>query len=655
MDPKRKGGSGSGFSVGAKKGIRKPGGSRRTTRNSTSRSRPTPRPSSRSSITSVSSLPDDGDEGKSDGDAVESLEATETFIDTQLRLQGLPPLMQKGVDLQGPVPLKTSDFDDMASVPLRVTPDLLLGRVHNGALTGPVWHVPPDRTNLVDIPSGKVLPINVVSTTAIVPRLVRSLGRGAFAGWTALEYVVLEEPPPEETSACTLHLFLVRLCQCLPEDSLRLIELNSQVVQHHDTVRADAFLGCCALKEVNIPHGTGRIAERAFHNFEHLTTVNMSYGITSIGIEAFAGCPKLAEITIPPTVEVIGFMPFARCTSLAKVILLCKRLRGGTSECSPFAGFKSLTSVTLGMRSISMMHLDRHPNLTSIQLLHGVLEIGEEAFSGCARMTSVSLPDGLRTIGAEAFRGCRAVTDVTLPASVSSIEALAFAQCKRIKSIVLPNGLRTIDRSTFECCTALREVVIPNSVTAIEHGAFFNCGLETLDLPSHLVSLSNSAFQDCRNLTRVVLPSTITVVPGSAFCNCVSLREVEFPCGLAEIQECAFKHCINLASIDFPQTLRLIGDRAFMGCESLESVVIPARLNSIGPSAFEACSQLCALSIPRGSGDRVLFGSLLEIGGGAFMSCPLTDVQLPKGSVLHPGRPCFSQDCSVTIGAKTDI
>ncbi len=106
---------------------------------------------------------------------------------------------------------------------------------------------------------------------------------------------------------------------------------------HPDTkIIADrAFIGCTALKEIDIPDKVVTIGTRAFERCAALATVTIGDSVEHIYGGAFYGCETLAEITLPESVAEIGggvrwagegYMPvtgtFGYCTALKKITFL---------------------------------------------------------------------------------------------------------------------------------------------------------------------------------------------------------------------------------------------------------------------------------------------------------------------------------------------
>ena len=56
-----------------------------------------------------------------------------------------------------------------------------------------------------------------------------------------------------------------------------------------------------------------------------------------------------------------------------------------------------------------------HSGLVSVVFEPGPLNIGAEAFRGCARLASIVLGDGLASVGEAAFAGCTGLAAVSIP------------------------------------------------------------------------------------------------------------------------------------------------------------------------------------------------------------------------------------------------
>lgn len=93
--------------------------------------------------------------------------------------------------------------------------------------------------------------------------------------------------------------------------------------------------------------------------------------------------------------------------------------------------------------------------------VYEVTALGENAFSGCAKMTSLSLPASLASIGSDAFKGCKALASISVSEEnelFSSYEGLLFdkqqqtlVHCPEGKSgiVRLPDAVTNVSAAAF--------------------------------------------------------------------------------------------------------------------------------------------------------------------------------------------------------------
>lgn len=119
------------------------------------------------------------------------------------------------------------------------------------------------------------------------------------------------------------------------------------------------------ITSIEIPEGTTKIGNYAFHSCTSLTSVTIPSGVTSIGSNAFTDCTSLTSVVIPNSVTSISGATFYGCTSL-----------------------------------------------TSITIPDSVTSIGSSAFRNCTSLTSVTIPGSVTSIGSGTFSGCTSLTDI---------------------------------------------------------------------------------------------------------------------------------------------------------------------------------------------------------------------------------------------------
>lgn len=134
------------------------------------------------------------------------------------------------------------------------------------------------------------------------------------------------------------------------------------------------------LKEITIPEGYDRLAEKAFYNNAKITTFNLPSSLKLIGESAFENCGALTSITLNEGLENIG-----------------KRAFVGT-------------------------------NLTGITFPSTLRIINDAAFAGLTNIKELKFNAGLKYIGNSAFALTSAMTvkTIEIPASVKYIGPFAF-------------------------------------------------------------------------------------------------------------------------------------------------------------------------------------------------------------------------------------
>jgi hypothetical protein len=187
--------------------------------------------------------------------------------------------------------------------------------------------------------------------------------------------------------------------------------------------------------------------------------------------------------------------------------------------------------------------------LTSVEVLNGVKEIGERAFSCCENLTSVKLPNSINKIERNAFGECGKLISVNLPTSLKVIDVAVFAK-SGIKNITIPSSVTEVKNYAFSCCENLTSVKMPNQITKLEEGVFNECyNLKEVDLPDYITTIPNRMFYDCKNLKSIEIPSQVKTIQSEAFYNCAGLKNIRIPVSVTKIEENVFARCTNLNTV----------------------------------------------------------------------------------------------------------
>jgi len=224
-----------------------------------------------------------------------------------------------------------------------------------------------------------------------------------------------------------------------------------------DTIPADAFSDCAALKRVIIPASVENIGDAAFYNAGNLNRVFIKKGsiLEGIGVDAFENCVSLTRINFPVSLKQIGYQAF-RGSGLNKFI------------------FKKGSQIEV----IEDYVCKDCKELKVVILPASVKEIGVGAFShgsfSISGLKKVIFKKGseLETISKDAFRGSGKLKTVILPPSVKEImdSAFAYSGLKKIK-FMKGSKLTTIGERAFYSNGSFKTINIPLGVD-IKRSAF---------------------------------------------------------------------------------------------------------------------------------------------------------------------------------------
>ena len=557
--------------------------------------------------------------------------------------------------------------------------------------------------NVTEIPNGTF--INCSSLAAItIPQGVSEIGSNAFYG-------------------CS---------------SLTSIEIPEGVEYLYEQV----FYGCTALESVKLPQNLLQIGNNCFYRCSSLENVTIPEGVTTIGNSAFYGC-NLNALTLPSTVTSIGGSAFGNNNNLQSIIcnaatpptlgddafygsniqevkvplasIAAYRKAYGWKDFSNYYGGEMIAdgityridengaTITAAEATLAEANIpsavefegNQYPvirindsvfygrsQLKALTLPESLIEIGNEAFSGCG-LTDLVVPEGVRTIGSHAFYR-NSLENLTLPSTVTSIGGSAFGNNNNLKSIICNAATPpTLDYEAFsrgitpsikvplhsiasyrkafgwkdfsnyyggemiadgityrinekEAMVAavepsLTEANIPSAVEfegnrylviKINGYAFAdNTNLTAVTLPDGLVEIGNGAFSGCKNLESVTLPESLKTFGYNAFRSCKSLKTVKIPSGVTAIPSSCFRECSSLESVTIPEGVMTIEDGAFQSC-NLNALALPESLEAIGSSAFNGNQSLKSVNIP---------AKVKTIEESAFYNCGLTDLVIQEG------------------------
>ena len=106
---------------------------------------------------------------------------------------------------------------------------------------------------------------------------------------------------------------------------------------------------------------------------------------------------------------------------------------------------------------------------------------------------------------------------------------------------------------TFQKLKNLQKIILPNTIKSINEKAFYQSGLQSIEIPASVETIEGAAFKGCTALTTVSFEkgSQLKIIEGDlyydyrtedygAFANCTSLMSIEIPASVEKIRAGAF-------------------------------------------------------------------------------------------------------------------
>ena len=434
-------------------------------------------------------------------------------------------------------------------------------------------------------------------TSVTIPNSVTKIDEYAFYGCSGLTSVTIPN------SVTEIGEYAFGYCS-----NLISVTIPESVI----SIYANAFDGTAWYD--NLPDGLiyiGKIAFKYKGTMPYNTSINIKDGTNIIAGGAFEGCFGLTSVTIPNSVTKIGDYAFYGCTGLTSVIIPNSVTKIGDEAFNETAWYDNQPDGLVYIGKVLYKYKGVMPDITSITIKDGTINITPWAFDGCSGLTSVIIPESVTEIGESAFYECSGLTSVIIPNSVTEIGRNAFGGCSGLTSLRIGNSVKTIGSGAFWFCTGLTSVTIPNSVTSIGDEAFSSSGLTSVTIPNSVTSIGESAFSYCKGLTSVTIPNSVISIGWNVFCGCTGLTSVTIPNSVTSIGESAFSGCTGITKITIPKTVKYIGSSAFDCNYGLEVYVewdnLSPELLSFAQQPFsDGIMQYGTLYVPTGT--KALYG-----------------------------------------------
>lgn len=478
-------------------------------------------------------------------------------------------------------------------------------------------------------------------TDVVLPSGLKSIGKAAFSECIRLKSIRCLEDDEETVFHLPSTIETVREeafygCRALTE-----VNLPEKEVTYGDSTYRGIFEGCDGLTKVTIPRAMTKVPEKGFFNCRNLTGIvytERDGAPLEFGRWAFCGCVGLPEILFPETEIVLNEQSFGTCTAATRIVWPENHALKLGKQC--FVNCYGLTEVSIPdyITEIPYGAFQSCTKLATLQLNGLETLIDEAAFRSCA-ITDLSWAKEGRTpvigeLGRLAFQSNK-FTELTIPASIKTIKESCFSNCQNLVTLRFEEGVTTLDgESVFGYCTSLKEAYLPSTLQAVSPKCFQgDTALEKVMLAEGLKNIGYMSFYRCSSLKEIEIPSTVTLVGQDSFKSCESLEKVISHAVDVTIGDGAFQDLTNLKTFSSSAHMSWISKNCFSGCTALSDFTISAEndwVDNIGQLAFDGCTSLTSFPWLRGN---------VRIDSNAFQGCTsLKEMVLPETEAYHTYR-----------------
>lgn len=365
------------------------------------------------------------------------------------------------------------------------------------------------------------------------------------------------------------------------------------------TILGGAFDNAKFLQEVVFPASMKEIPDNLFLQNQTIRAIVFNGGIEKIGVKAFAGCTSLERVVIK-NVGTIGEGAFTQCNMLKTI-----EIDGvGTIEKGAFYNCPSVTDITIS--NITEMEENifaENYSLVNLTIGEGVATIGIEAFYKCTALKTLNIGASVVTIDEFAFAECTSLETVNTVYGLTTIGDAAFENCNKLSYFNISSSISNVTAYAFEGCTSLNEFVVSDASSyfdSVDGHLVSKSGslivfcpgkvTENITIPEGITSLGLYLFRNCKNLKSVSFPSTLTEIGNEAFYNS-GLESIDLN-GIQTIGEYAFGKCLSLKNVTVAKSVTTIMEYAFQDSIYIENFYVRNTLVNVGTAIFHVTDTL---------------------------------------------------------------
>lgn len=316
-----------------------------------------------------------------------------------------------------------------------------------------------------------------------------------------------------------------------------------------DTIKAESFRGCSALKSANISGGIA-LGDNAFRDCRALETITLPDGLESIGSGVFQDCQVMTAVEIPSTVTFIGSGAFWACKRLTEVI------------------------IPDGVTTIKANTFDSCSSLEFLGLPVSVTTVEKYAFYGTALSTVIYDGSEADKNSISIAANNNPLTNATWNYAVAS--TLSLRVIEEIE-ILEEDGIEIIDADLLAGYPDLKVLILPKTIRGIEENAFANNSLlETVKYagsPSQwdAIEIAESGNENLFKAELICLEED-EIIEEEIVEEVEVITEYSISDGVSKIDETMLSKLTDLETITIPVSVVEISTNAFVNNTKLVTV-----------------------------------------------------------------------------------